>query len=124
MRLQTSLFPDAMHTILADTQFGSQFAATPVRGTALRTSASGRENPRPQLRNEYRSRLPGMVGVQPVDGGSEKPLLPATDRRVVPSLCLMLLWEEPSASIRISRARNTYPAGRERDWAIWLSSRR
>jgi hypothetical protein len=30
------------------------------------------------------------------------------------------LKDAPSASIRISLARNTYPAGRERDWAMLL----
>ena len=34
---------------------------------------------------------------------------------VVPSLCLIVRKEAPSASIRISLAQNTYPAGSERD---------
>ena len=34
----------------------------------------------------------------------------------------MALKDAPSASIRISLARNTYPAGRERDWAMLLRS--
>jgi len=34
---------------------------------------------------------------------------------VVPSLCLIVRKEAPSASIKISLARNTYPAGSERD---------
>ena len=43
---------------------------------------------------------------------------------VVRSCCLMVLKDAPSASIRINRARNTYPAGRERDCAMLLSSAR
>src|SRR3981081_2770321 len=43
---------------------------------------------------------------------------------VVRSCRLMVLNDAPSASIRISQARNTYPAGRERDWAMLLSSTR
>ena len=34
----------------------------------------------------------------------------------------IVLYGTPSASIRISRARNTYPAGSERDWAMLLNS--
>jgi len=81
MRLQTGFFPDAVHSILADTQFSSQFAAAPVCGTVLRPPAGGRENPRPQLRGEHRSRLTGMAGIQTVDAGSEEALLPSADGR-------------------------------------------
>ena len=35
---------------------------------------------------------------------------------------LMVLNAAPLASIRINLARNTYPAGRERDWVMRLSS--
>jgi hypothetical protein len=35
---------------------------------------------------------------------------------VVPNRCLIVLNDAPSASIKISLARNTYPAGRDRDW--------
>jgi hypothetical protein len=41
---------------------------------------------------------------------------------VVLSRCLMVLKEASSANIRISLARKTYPAGKERDWAMRLSS--
>jgi len=53
------------------------------------------------------------------------PLMPPERKRsfyrtmvgaVVPSLCLIVRKEAPSASIRISLARNTYPAGSERDF--------
>jgi hypothetical protein len=37
---------------------------------------------------------------------------------------LMVLKDAPSASIRINRARNTYPVGRERDGAMPLNSPR
>jgi hypothetical protein len=37
---------------------------------------------------------------------------------VVWSWRLIALNDAPSASIRINLARNTYPAGRERDWAM------
>lgn len=79
MRLQARLLPDAVHGILADTQLSRQFAATPVRGTVLRFSASGRKDPGPQLRREHRCGLTGMAGIQPVDAGSQEPLLPAAD---------------------------------------------
>jgi hypothetical protein len=72
MRLQTGFFPNAMHSILADAQFGSQFAAAPVCSTVLRLPAGGRENPRPQLRGKHRSRLAGMTGIQAVDAGSDE----------------------------------------------------
>ncbi len=36
---------------------------------------------------------------------------------------LMKLYEAPSANIRISLARNTYPAGKDRDWEMRLSSK-
>ncbi len=36
---------------------------------------------------------------------------------------LMELYETPSASIRINLARNTYPAGKDRDWEMRLSSK-
>src|SRR5438552_12311337 len=41
---------------------------------------------------------------------------------VVCSWRLIALKDEPSASIRINLARNTYPAGRARDWAMLLRS--
>jgi len=41
---------------------------------------------------------------------------------VVWSCRLIALKEEPSASMRINLARNTYPAGRARDWAMLLRS--
>jgi len=37
---------------------------------------------------------------------------------VVPRRSLMEWYDAPSASSRISLARNTYPAGKDRDWAI------
>ena len=41
---------------------------------------------------------------------------------VVWSCRLIALKEEPSATMRINLARNTYPAGSERDWAMLLRS--
>src|SRR6266568_1294352 len=41
---------------------------------------------------------------------------------VVWSCCLIALKDEPSASMRINLARNTYPAGRARDCAMLLRS--
>ena len=79
MRLQTSFFPDTVYCILTDAQFSSQFAPAPVRGTVLRLSAGGRENPRPQLRGKHRRRLTGVTGIQPVDPGNKEALLPAAD---------------------------------------------
>jgi len=79
MWLQACLLPDPMHGILADTQLGRQLAAAPVRGSILWPPARSRQNPRPQLRSEYRCGLTGMAGIQPVDAGSQEPLLPAAD---------------------------------------------
>jgi hypothetical protein len=91
MRLQAGFFPDPMHSVLADTQFGSELAAAPMRGTILRRSAGSRENPRPQFWSDHESRLPGMTGVESVDARSEETLLPSDDGRsigaVVPSFC-------------------------------------
>jgi hypothetical protein len=42
MRLQTRLFPDAMHSIFTDAQRRGEFAATPMSGTILRLSAGRR----------------------------------------------------------------------------------
>ena len=42
---------------------------------------------------------------------------------VVWSCRLIALKDVPSASNRISLARNTYPAGSERDWAMLLRSK-
>lgn len=41
VRLQASLFPDAMHGVLTDIQRRRQFAATPVRGAIDRLPSRG-----------------------------------------------------------------------------------
>jgi len=79
MRFQTRFFPDPVHGILADAQFGAQLPAAPVRRAIFRFSARGRKDPRPQLRGEHRSRLPGMAGIQPIQARSQEPLHPADD---------------------------------------------
>jgi hypothetical protein len=116
VRLQTSLFPYAMDSVLADAQCRGELPATPVGRAILRPFPGSRKNPGSQCRSQHRSRLPGMIRIQTVDSGGQEPLLPATDgRAVVRSRCLMALKDAPSASIRMSLARKTYPAGRERD---------
>ena len=81
VRLQASLSPHPMHSVLADAQRCGKLAATPVRGTVLRLSAGSRENPGSQLRSQHRSRLSRVAGIQAVDPGSNEALLPAADGR-------------------------------------------
>ncbi len=123
MRLQPRFFPDAMHGILADAQLRGEFAATPVSGTILRLSAGGRQNPGSQLRVSTEGGCPGWLVSSPSSPEARKRCFHRMMvGAVVPSLCLIALNDAPSASIRISLARNTYPAGRDRDWAMRLSS--
>jgi hypothetical protein len=65
-----------------------------------------------------------MGGVQPVQAGDQNRCFQRLMvGAVVPSRCLMVLYEAPSANIRISLARNTYPAGKDRDWEMRSSSK-
>jgi hypothetical protein len=77
---ETGFFPDPMHHVFADTQRGRQLAATPMGGSVAGFLAGGRQNPRPQSRSQNRSLLAGMIGIEPVEPGLEKALLPADDR--------------------------------------------
>ena len=105
---QARFFPDPMHRVLADTQRGRQFAATPMGGTVAGFLAGGRQDPGPQSRSQNRRLLAGMIGIEPVEPGLEEALLPADDGgSLVCSLRLMVLKEAPSASIRMSLARKT-----------------
>lgn len=81
MGFEASFFPEPMHSVLADSQRGRQFAATPMRGTVAGLLAGGRQNPSPQSRRQNRGLLPGMIGVEPVEPAFEKALLPTDDRR-------------------------------------------
>jgi hypothetical protein len=105
---QASFFLDPMHCILADSQCGRQFAATPMRGTVAGFLAGSRRNPGSQSRSQNRGLLAGMIGVEPVEPGFEEALLPADDvGALVCSLRLMVLKEAPSTSVKMSLARKT-----------------
>jgi hypothetical protein len=52
MGFQARFFPDAMHRVLADSQCGRQFPATPMRGTVAGFLAGGGQNPGPQRESE------------------------------------------------------------------------
>jgi hypothetical protein len=63
--------------------------------------------------------LAGMIGVQSLQSALPEALLPAHDGGSRGLSCrLIALKDAPSANIRIDLARNTYPAGRARDWAM------
>lgn len=79
MGLQARFFPDPMHRVLADSQRGRQFAATPMRGTVAGFLAGGGQNPGAQSRSQQRSLLAGVIGIEPVEPGLEETLLPADD---------------------------------------------
>jgi len=79
MRFQASFFPDPMHRVLADSQRGRQFAATPMPGTVVGFLAGGRQNSGWQSRSQNLGLLTGMIGVQPIESGFEEALLPADD---------------------------------------------
>jgi hypothetical protein len=123
MRLQTRLFPDAMHGIFTDAQRRGEFAATPVSGAIFGLSAGGR---RIRVRSFGVNTEAGCPGSM-----VSNPSSPAATKRcfqrimvgaVVLNRCLIVLNDAPSASIKISLARKTYPAGKDRDWAMRLSS--
>jgi len=80
MGFQAGFFPDPMHCVLADSQCGRQFAATPMRGTVAGFLAGGRQNPGPQSWSQNRGLLAGMIGIEPVKPRFEEALLPADDR--------------------------------------------
>jgi hypothetical protein len=69
-----------MHGVLADSQYGRQFAATPMRGTVTGFLAGGRQNPSPQSRSPNRGLLAGMIGAEPLEPRFEEALLPADNR--------------------------------------------
>ena len=81
MGFQASFFPDSMHSVLADSQRGRQFRATPMGGTVARFLASGGQNPGAQSRSQQRRLLAGVIGIEPVEAGLEEALLPANDGR-------------------------------------------
>jgi hypothetical protein len=64
-----------------------------------------------------------MIGVQSLESVLPEALLPTNDggRRGL-ELALDGVERRPPASIRIDLARNTYPAGKSRDWAMLLRS--
>ena len=64
-----------------------------------------------------------MKGVEAIQSGLQEALLPANDGRGAGLQSLLMpLKEICSANIRMSLARKTYPAGKDRDWAMLLSS--
>jgi len=76
---EASFFPHAMHRVFADAQRCRQFAAAPMRRTIFGLLAHGRQNPSSQRWSQNRGCLPGMIGIQTVESGFEKALLPADD---------------------------------------------
>ena len=116
MRLQPSFFPNAMDGILADAQLRGELAATPLRGTIPGLSARSRQNPGSRFGVSTEGGCPGWLVSSPSSPEARKRCFHRMMvGAVVASLCLIALNDAPSASIRISLARNTYPAGRDRD---------
>jgi hypothetical protein len=59
MRFETGFFPDPMHVV--------------------GFLAGGRQNPRAQYPHHHRAPQAGMIGIEPIQPGVEKTLLPAND---------------------------------------------
>ena len=123
VRFQTGLLPNPMYGVFADAQRGSQLTATPVRGSVARFSPRSGQNEGAQSGSQYAGLLAGMIGVESLESAAPEALLPAIVGAVVWSCRLIALKDAPSFSIRISLARNTYPAGKDRDWAMLLRSK-
>jgi hypothetical protein len=70
-----------MHGVFADTQHRRQFAATPMGRAIAGFLAGSRQNPGPNRRGQHADRLTGMIGVEAIEAGGQKALLPANDRR-------------------------------------------
>ena len=113
MRLQTCLYPDAMHSIFTDAQLRGEFAATPVSGTILRLSAGGRQNPGSQLRGQHRGRLSGMAGIESVQPRRNEALLPADNGRRRSSQSLLDRAERRSFGQHQNQPRTEYISGRQ-----------
>ena len=82
MRFESGRPPDALHGILADVQFPSQFPYRPVRGSILRFTSRGIQNPSLQFGgNDGRllSRVPCLG--ETIDTFFQEALLPAGDGR-------------------------------------------
>ena len=124
VRFQAGFLPNPMHGVFADAQRGSQLAATPVCRPVAGFSPRGGQDAGAQSGSQYIGLLPGMIGVQSLEAATPEALLPAHDggRRGL-ELSLDRVEGRAFASIRISLARNTYPAGSERDWAMLLRSK-
>jgi hypothetical protein len=58
-----------------------------------------------------------MLGLESIQSGLQEALLPPNGALVC-NRCLLVLKDARSASMRISLAPKTYPAGKERDWAM------
>ncbi len=66
VRLQASLFPNAMDGVFADAQHRGQLAAAPVCGSVAWLSPRDRQYPGPQSRGQHTGLLAGMIGVQSI----------------------------------------------------------
>ena len=113
MRLQTRLFPDAMHSIFTDAQRRGEFAATPVSGTILGLSAGGRQNPGSQFRGQHRGGLAGMAGIQSVQPSSNESVLPADNGRRRSSQSLLNRAERRSFGQHQNQPRTEDISGRQ-----------
>lgn len=121
VRLNPGFQPHPVNQILADIKSLREFAATPMRRSAGGLLTRSVQYPRPQLRREPIRLLAGMIGAQSVNARRQEAFLPANNRR---GRCPQALPNHrqsgASFSIRISLARNTYPAGNARDCAMLL----
>ena len=115
-----------MHRVLTDVHSRGQLAATPVRRTVFGLScasppesspAAGRQHRRLSVRDDT---CPALPAHRSRNRCFQRQMVGA----VVCKRSLMAAKETPSASIRISLARNTNPAGKDRDCAISFRSAR
>ena len=122
---KASFVPHPMHYVFADAEMRRELAATPLRRPIGGLLACRGQNTGAQGGRQYAGRLAGMISVQPVDAVRQKTLLPTNNGRSRGfELLLDGAEEAPSASIKMSRARNTYPAGRERNCEMAVRSPR
>ena len=122
--LQARFLPNPMHSVFTDPQRGGQFAATPVRRPVAGLSPRSGQDAGAQSGRQHTGFLTRMIGVQSLESVRKRSFQRTMVGAVVLSCSLIALKDAPSASIRINLARNTYPAGRERDWAMLLRSER
>ena len=80
MRLQSVLAPDSRHHHVADVQVSAELARAPVRRAIARRTARRLQDPRFELRREYRGDLAQVPAVEPRDPLLDESLVPAGDK--------------------------------------------